>query len=435
MKRIVLLLALICLLTACARPGEETQCVQSAEVVWEVGSISTKNGENRSAELGKVLRTADFLRLSDHGGFLPGTDLTINWFAYDQQKAFLGSGITALGTGVGISAEEILQKEPETVFVRLILRSFRSDGTVTEADGARVELLWGKPWQAPPLQQEELANLSAFQRNGVQDGEAFGDRLFLFTDDGVCNVYDANTAELVDSFLLGSREYITPHVNSASFSDRYYAPGDEYPLLYTSVYNNLTPQNTQILGFCCVYRITETDGRFASELVQLIWVSFVGDRELWMSPQSNERPYGNFVVDTEQDMLYAFVPRDDSQTTRFFGFALPDPNAGNDSSTYGCKLLYLNAEDILRRFDVGYFSSPQGCTYGNGKIYSVEGFGSVNTVPPFLRVVDVQTGTLELSVNLGQLGLDREPETVTFRDGELLFLATDMLLRRLWFVK
>lgn len=435
MKRIVLLLALICLLTACARPGEETQCAQRADVVWEVGNISTKNGENRSAELGKVLRTADFLRLSDHGGFLPETDLTINWFAYDGQKAFLGSGITALGTGVGISAEEILQKEPETEFVRLILRSYRNDGTVTLADGARVALFWDKPWQAPPLRQEELANLSAFQRNGVQDGEAFGDRLFLFTADGLCNVYDANTAELVDSFLLGGMEYIIPHVNSASFSDRYYAPGDEYPLLYTSVYNNLTPQNTQILGFCCVYRITETDGRFSSELVQLVWVSFVGDRELWMSPQSNERPFGNFVVDTDRDMLYAFVPRDDSQTTRFFGFALPDPDAGNDSSTYGCKLLYLNPEDILRRFDVGYFSSPQGCTYGSGKIYSVEGFGSVNTVPPFLRVVDVQTGTLELSVNLGQLGLAREPETVTFRDGELLYLATDMRLRRLWFVK
>lgn len=432
MKRIALLLALLCLLTACAQPPQETV---PAEVVWEMGNISTKNGEDRSAEPGKVLRTASFLRLSDHGGFLPDTDLVINWFAYDGQKAFLGSGITALGTGVGISAEEILQKEPETVFVRLILRSFRSDGTVAEADGARVELFWGEPWQTPPLQQEELANLSAFQKSGLQDGEVFGDRLFLFTDAGVCNVYDADTAVLVDSFLMGGREYITPHVNSASFSDQYYAPGDEYPLLYTSVYNNLTPQNTQILGFCCVYRITETDGRFASELVQLIWVSFVGDRELWMSPQSNERPFGNFVVDTDRDMLYAFVPRDDSQTTRFFGFALPDPRAGNESSTYGCRLLYLNVADICHQFDVEYFSSPQGCTYGNGRIYSVEGFGSTNTVPPFLRVVDVESGTLELAVNLGQLGLDREPETVTFRDGELLYLATDMQLRRLLFTK
>lgn len=435
MRRFALLLALICLLTACARPVEETQPTQSVEVTWEVGNISTKNGENRSAELGKGLRTASFLRLSDHGGFLPAPDLVINWFAYDGEKQYLGSGLTVMGSGVGISSEEILQKEPKTVFVRLILRSAYNDGTVAVEDAQRLDLLTHQPWPGVPFKQEEVANLSAFQKKGIQDGEALGDRLFLFNDEGLCNVYDANTGAFLDDFLLGGREYITPHVNSASFSDQYYEEGDRYPLLYASVYNNLTPQNTQILGFCCVYRITESDGQFSSELVQLLWVSFVGDRELWMSPVSNERPFGNFVVDTDRDMLYAFVPRDDSRTTRFFGFALPDPEAGNYSNTYGCPLLYLNAEDIRQQFDVEYFSSPQGCTYGDGKIYSVEGFGSTNTVPPFLRVVDVESETLELSFNLGQLGLGHEPETITFRNGELLYVSTDRFLRKLIYTK
>ena len=54
-------------------------------------------------------------------------------------------------------------------------------------------------------------------------------------------------------------------------------------------------------------------------------------------------------------------------------------------------------------------------------------------MPLFLRVVDVQTGTLEKLVNLGQLSLDQEPGLITVTGGEIYCISTDMILNRLWF--
>lgn len=435
MRKLCLILAMLCLLTACAQPQPNVATAVPTDppaVQWEYGSISAKNGKDRAVAQGTCLRTVGYLELAGYAGLMPDIEYAINWFAYDGQMEFLGSHVTVMGSGVGISKEEILEKQPEAVYFRVILRSAYQETEISLEESANIRLYTAREgWPTVPVTEKEIANLSAIQGKWAQDGEAFGDRLFIFKDDGTANVYNVQTGEFLDGFVLGGRDKLMPHVNSASFSDQYYEPGDKYPLLYTSMYNNLTPQNTQILGFCCVYRIMESDGEFSADLVQAIWVSFVGDRSLWLSPISNERPFGNFVVDTDRGLLYAFVPRDDSRTTRFFGFSLPDPKAGNDSSTYGCKLLYLSAEDIMHRFDVEYFSSPQGCCYADGKIYSVEGFGAVNTVPPFLRVVDVKSGKLELSFNLGQLGLDREPEVITSTGGELYYLSTDMILYRL----
>jgi hypothetical protein len=85
---------------------------------------------------------------------------------------------------------------------------------------------------------------------------------------------------------------------------------------------------------------------------------------------------------------------------------------------------------------VPYISSPQGCAYADGKIYSVEGFGIHESAPPFLRVIDVETGVMVRSVNLGQVGLEKEPETITVgSDGQLYFLAWDAVLHKLNFAK
>lgn len=440
MKKLTVLILVLCLVLAgCgenASAGSAPTLSDPPPAQWEMGSISSKNGTDRNVARETAIRTVGYLELARYGGVLPDTGYAMNWFAYDGQKEYLGSGISVMGNGVGISVEEIRERYEQAVYFRLILRSAYADGRIVLEETPPVRFYTAREgWPGAPMEKERVASLAAYQTSGVQDGEVFGDRLFAFSADGTANVYDVHTGELIDSFLLGSRDRITPHVNSASFSDRYYASGDGYPLLYTSVYNNLTAQGRLLLGTSCVYRITESGGQFAAQLVQMIRVSFTGDTQLWASPISNERPYGNFVVDTDRDRLYAFVPRDDSQKTRFFAFELPTSQAGSYSSTYDCRLVTLDAGDILRCFDVDYFSSPQGCCYADGKILSLEGFGSYESAPPFLRVVDVETGTLERSVNLGQLGLEREPETVTVGDGQIYFMAWDGILYKLKFTE
>jgi hypothetical protein len=433
----MLFLCLCVLLTACGSRGAQSETALPPEappVIWECGSIGSKNGKDRNVELGTSLRTVGYLELACFAGVLPDTDYAISWFAYDSQQKYLGGCVSTLGNGVGISARQILEEYSETVYIRILVRSAYTEGKVDIAAGAPVRIYTAREgWPGLPMRQEAVADLSAIQGAYLQDGEAFGDVLFTFKADGTGNAYNIHTGEFLDGFSLGGKDKVAPHVNSASFSDQYYKEGDEYPLLYTSMYNNVTALNKYLLGTCCVYRITELGGQFDAQLVQIIRLGFVADRELWLSPKENSRPYGNFVVDTDRDLLYAFVPRDDSQTTRFFAFALPEPKAGTRSEKFGCNQVILEQKDIMRRFDVGYFSSPQGCCYADGKIYSVEGFGSYNMVPPFLRVVDVESGLQTHSINLGQLGLDREPEVITMLDGQLYYINADMVLRKLSF--
>ena len=82
-------------------------------------------------------------------------------------------------------------------------------------------------------------------QNG-QDGAIFGNQLFRFNTRGDSVVYDLsemdpdNVKELqpIGRFVLDKSELIVPHSNAVSFGAEYFDPSDEYPLLYTNIYNN-----------------------------------------------------------------------------------------------------------------------------------------------------------------------------------------------------
>lgn len=79
------------------------------------------------------------------------------------------------------------------------------------------------------------------------------------------------------------------------------------------------------------------------------------------------RPYGNSVVDTDAQKLYAFVMRDADKTTRFFQFAIPSVSAGTYSETYGCNVVNLESTDIQRQFDTAYFNYVQAAPIPTAK--------------------------------------------------------------------
>ena len=146
---------------------------------------------------------------------------------------------------------------------------------------------------------------------GSQDGAIFNNFLFRFATRGECNVYDVNelqssndvtVANPVDSFLLDKRDLIVPHSNAVCFGTEYYVEGDEFPLLYSNIYNNYAKEEDPLVGVCCVYRVQrDCDNKFTTTLVQIIKVGFVNDYELWRSSiePADVRPYGNFTIDTE----------------------------------------------------------------------------------------------------------------------------------------
>jgi hypothetical protein len=249
-----------------------------------------------------------------------------------------------------------------------------------------------------------------------QDGAIWNGRLFVLNGAGNGSVVDVKTGGKLAAFTLDGCDVLKPHANSVCFGSTFFAPGDKYPLLYVNVYNNYASSEDRKEGTCCVYRILEKDGVFTTELVQVIRIGFVKET-LWKSAgdKPDVRPYGNFVIDTEKNLLHVFTMRDAEHVTRYFTFRLPRLAEGECSPRFGVPTVTLGEEDILSRFDTDYHLFIQGACCHGGRIYSSEGFNA--DIHPSLRVIDPAAGVQLCHVDLTDLGYDCEAEWIDFRNG------------------
>lgn len=264
------------------------------------------------------------------------------------------------------------------------------------------------------------------QIEGVQDGAIWGDFLFHFWEKGECSVHKISELKInndsykpFSEFTLDKAELICPHSNAVSFSEEYYQEGDEFPLLYSTLYNTYKKCDDRREGTCCVYRIWRENDVFRSKLVQLIRIGFVENRELWKSLPEKEdvRPYGNFAVDKENKILYAFVMRDKTQKTRFFKFELPSFTDGEWSEELGAPIKVLGEGDVVDYFDTEYVRYMQGACCHNGLIYSVEGFSQSEENPAAVRIIDPCEKKEIFFKKFGDIELHVEPEFIDYSNG------------------
>ena len=244
-----------------------------------------------------------------------------------------------------------------------------------------------------------------------QDGVVFKNYLFRFNHLGECFVYDLNDIEneAIDKFCLDKAEELMPHSNSVVFGKEYFCPDDEFPLLYTNIYNNYANAQDPLKGVCLVYRIQKNGTKFSSALVQSIKIGFTEDGDYWKSKNTDDiRPYGNFTIDAENGVYYAFTMRDESKTTRYFAFDLPKLCDGKEVT--------LNICDIKEYFDCEYHRFVQGACFYNGKIYSLEGFTEDKENPPVMRIIDVKEKKQTEYIKFGDFGLTIEPEMIDFEN-------------------
>jgi len=267
--------------------------------------------------------------------------------------------------------------------------------------------------------------------HGGQDGAIFGDFLFRFNHQGECFVYDLKTVgedpekELpqFSSFVLDGVEKLKPHSNSVAFGSEYAEEGDEFPLLYANIYNNYAKSENPLKGVCLVYRLQREGDRFFTTFVQMIEIGFVEDTNLWRSEEKEDvRPYGNFVIDTERNLLYAFNMMDQNKITRYFAFDLPKLSDGVLNETYGVKKVVLEEKDIKVSFDCPYHNFMQGACCHKGKVYSVEGFEKDTDIVPGLRIVDTLTQKQVEYVHFPSFGLDFEPEWIDFYEDTCYYI-------------
>lgn len=239
-------------------------------------------------------------------------------------------------------------------------------------------------------------------QNVGQDSAVYDGKLFTFGSDGNYKVFDFETKTQLASLSLDG-DY-TPHANAVSFGNKL-NDSDPYPLLYITGYNGTDASDNALNpGVCLVYKV---NADYTTELVQVISIAFTNNIALWGSGKSSDGIYrfGDFVVDTDNNVLYAFTIRDDYLTnTRFFKFNLPPTSEPTIS---------LDTEDIIEYFDVPVYRVIQGATYHNGLIYVL--YSGLNH--PGMAVVDVsqkkQIGNLNLKDVL------TEPEAVVITDDDI----------------
>ena len=93
-------------------------------------------------------------------------------------------------------------------------------------------------------------------KDGRQDGAIFGGYLFSFNHRGQCSVYKIASlgnvkdgeAETFSEFELCKADLLVPHSNSVAFGNEYYDDNDEFPLLYSNVYNNYSGCEDKLKG-------------------------------------------------------------------------------------------------------------------------------------------------------------------------------------------
>lgn len=258
-----------------------------------------------------------------------------------------------------------------------------------------------------------------------QDGAIYKSKLFRFNHKGACAVFDLSLLDgreeactPIARFTLGSTDKIVPHSNAVFFGCDRYEEGDEYPLLYTNVYNNYSSRESledKLIGYCPVYRLTEDNGEYTATLVQALRIGFTENTELWRASEEahGPRPYANFLIDTDKRILYSFVMRNEELGTRYFKLRLPSVNEGEYDPRFGVNTVTLTEADILGYFDCPYHRYIQGATYHAGKIYSTEGFTESKVNRPAIRVIDLEHESSDYT-DIMELGFVNEPEFIDF---------------------
>ncbi|MBP3775015.1 MAG: hypothetical protein ILA34_06670 [Bacteroidaceae bacterium] len=223
------------------------------------------------------------------------------------------------------------------------------------------------------------------------------DRVFCIQDGGTALVFDlkARTGEPLATFPLGSKR-AGNHSNTANFGVET-AAGASFPLLYVSIGKAGDEQEFE----CNVESVTEKDGQFSSECVQVIRMDQSqyqarGLQPIWGCP--------NWLVDKERRHLWAFsaikrtlvAATGDMATNKYVAtkFRIPALSEG--------RLVVLTAADVLDQvvFDFDTYITQGGCMK-DGRIYYAYGFGKNGTrTPSRIRAYDTDTRSIVTRLEL-----------------------------------
>lgn len=405
---------------------------------YRIGTIAAKDGTDNLSNKTRIFNP-EYISVADAAGVTVNEGYQLTWLAYGEDRNYLGNGNNYSGwwqdDGAAVMTSDILRFCPGAVWFRYAVKNVKgTDMTMADVERSGVTLVAAgsqviseKTFSYSGTGFSENKTVTVSQLASIpagQDGAVWGDRLFRFGKDGTGKVISLPGLEVIGDITMDKTDLICPHSNSVSFGTKYYSPDDEFPLLYSNVYNNYASAADRRVGYCCVYRIVRDGNTFTASLVQVIRIGFADDLSLWASKADggDVRPYGNFVADDKNDVLFAFVMRDGDKTTRVFSFDLPDVQTGEEEIIPGVRTVTLGKDDVRDVFDGEYSHYLQGSAVRDGLILSLEGFTNAKKdSPPAIRVFDTKTCSEVGFADLFGNGFVTEPELITVYGDQILY--------------
>ena len=195
------------------------------------------------------------------------------------------------------------------------------------------------------------------------------------------------------------------HANTINFGNERLSADDYFPLLYVS--SGYTQKiNGSICSFIYVYRITKYDNSDGSEGFHIEFVQTI-----------TLKGFGSWtdgILDNDHNVLWIkYEPNGTSGEYRYASFPIPKLEDGD---------ITLLKENALTDFSLGkqpFSSSNQGHLYHDNKILLVSGT-SYKTQKLAFIVINLLTQTRELVIDLAEIGLTSEPESVFYYNEQLM---------------
>ena len=189
------------------------------------------------------------------------------------------------------------------------------------------------------------------------------------------------------------------HANTAFFGTQKVSPDDFFPLLYIcSGYTSNV--NKKPCSFIHAYRIIKYENADGTEGwdAEYVYTITLSGFSTWTEG----------VIDAKNGLLWVKY-----QGCYYASFTMPKYEDGN---------VTINAKDAITNFSVGtqpFTSSNQGHLFYNGNILLVSGTSPSIQKIAFI-VINTQTQTRELVIDLAEIGLINEPENLFIYNDQMM---------------
>ena len=234
------------------------------------------------------------------------------------------------------------------------------------------------------------------KKKSAQGMAIYKDLAYLFSDGGMCRVYNLEKKKVERSFILSTRA--SNHVNSACFGIEL-GSYNQIPFLYTTECKNkyrcyveeILPDSSRL-----VQTITETNK--GKVVHALIW-----------------------VVDRERGLIYSISRSDKTLKSEGYSvntikeFSLPNISKGTE--------IVLTEKDVRSKFQVRFPSVLQGAVIKDEVLYIATGYQQSFSSKPdskrAIQVIDLKKKVLLKTIDLTYLTTN-EPEGMDFYRGKAL---------------